>query len=263
MAVAGQYRNEGFAAATVSGQNLRDCDLAYYYGTSAGRPGIDIQIYTNGEDADVSTGPRIPVGSTVTWTYVITNTGAQALTSISLKDNREGQITCPARSLQPGQTMTCREAGTARPGQYANRARVKAWAADGTRVTDTDWSHYYGYSPVPNPGVDLEAYVQRRGRGHADRSADPNGFPGHLDLRHHQHRRPDAMGHLPLRRGTGAHRLPGVVAPPRRQHLTCVKTGTAEAGQYAAEAWVDAWPDDGARVTDTDWFHYYGCRDYH
>jgi hypothetical protein len=44
--------------------------------------------------------------------------------------------------------------------------------------------------------------------------------------------------------------------------MTCVKTGIAEAGQYAAEAWVDAWPDDGARVTDTDWIHYYGCHDY-
>jgi len=38
-------------------------------------PSIDIEKATNGEDADNPTGPLIPVGDTVTWTYVVTNTG--------------------------------------------------------------------------------------------------------------------------------------------------------------------------------------------
>ncbi len=261
VAVAGQYRNEGCATTTVSGQNLRDCDLAYYYGTTVGRPSIDVEKYTNGEDADRPTGPRIAVGSTVTWTYVVTNTGELPLTGIYLKDNREGQITCPTRSLQPGQSMTCRETGIAQPGQYANKAKVKAWAADGTRVMDTDWSHYYGYSPASNAGVDLEAYVNGED---ADRPTGPQIPVG------------SRITWTYVITNTGAQTLWGIYLYDEEQghiacsgssllpggSMTCVKTGIAEAGQYAAEAWVDAWPDHGAEVSDTDWIHYYGCRDY-
>lgn len=37
-------------------------------------PGIDLVKYTNGYDADAVTGPFIPVGSAVTWTYVVRRT---------------------------------------------------------------------------------------------------------------------------------------------------------------------------------------------
>jgi hypothetical protein len=40
--------------------------------------------------------------------------------------------------------------------------------------------------------------------------------------------------------------------------MTCRLTGIAEAGQYANEAWVDAWGHDGTRAGDTDWSHYFG-----
>jgi uncharacterized repeat protein (TIGR01451 family) len=36
---------------------------------------IDIQKSTNGKDADAAPGPLIPVGNSVDWTYVVTNTG--------------------------------------------------------------------------------------------------------------------------------------------------------------------------------------------
>ena len=106
---------------------------------------MDLEKATNGVDADQATGPRIPVGATVTWTYVIRNTGQQTLWGIFLYDEQEGRVTCPSRSLQPGRSMTCTLTDTARLGQYANEAWVDAWGDTGTRVSDTDWSHYLGY----------------------------------------------------------------------------------------------------------------------
>jgi large repetitive protein len=36
---------------------------------------INVVKFVNGQDADSPTGPHVPVGSTVTFTYVVTNTG--------------------------------------------------------------------------------------------------------------------------------------------------------------------------------------------
>ena len=38
-------------------------------------PEINIVKLTNGSDNDTGTGPVVQVGSTVTWTYNVTNTG--------------------------------------------------------------------------------------------------------------------------------------------------------------------------------------------
>ena len=46
-------------------------------------PDIDIEKATNGEDADTPTGPEIPVGGAVEWTYVVTNTGNVDLTNVT------------------------------------------------------------------------------------------------------------------------------------------------------------------------------------
>ncbi|MBN2113271.1 MAG: hypothetical protein JW785_03995, partial [Acidimicrobiia bacterium] len=89
-------------------------------------PAIDIEKATNGEDADLPTGPQVRVGSTVTWTYVVTNTGNTALTDVVVADDKEGSITCPQDRLAVGESMTCTEQGIAQVGQYANVAEVIA-----------------------------------------------------------------------------------------------------------------------------------------
>ncbi|MCJ7661178.1 MAG: hypothetical protein MUO67_18680, partial [Anaerolineales bacterium] len=50
-------------------------------------PAIDIEKHTNGVDADNPTGPEIPAGSLVTWTYTVTNTGSQELFGVSVVDD--------------------------------------------------------------------------------------------------------------------------------------------------------------------------------
>ena len=64
-AALGQFANTATASAVDPDENvLEDSDDSHYVGTA-----IDLEKSTNGQDADAPTGPIIPVGSTVTWTY--------------------------------------------------------------------------------------------------------------------------------------------------------------------------------------------------
>ena len=141
VAKAGQYEN----LATVEGKDplgnkLTDKDPSHYYG---GKPGIDVEKSTNGQDADSGTGPVVAVGSTVTWKYVVKNTGNVKITNVVVKDDKEGTI-CSIASLAPGASKTCTKTGKAKAGQYANTATATAKDATGNSVSDKDPSHYYG-----------------------------------------------------------------------------------------------------------------------
>jgi len=106
---------------------------------------IDIEKATNGDDADLPTGPQLLVGETVTWTYVVTNTGDVVLNNIMVTDDQIGSISCPFTTLPPAGTMTCTTTGIAVAGQYANLATVVGTPESGTpTVTDEDPSHYIG-----------------------------------------------------------------------------------------------------------------------
>ncbi len=70
-----QYRGIYKNIATVMVGDVTDDDPAHYTNPK-GQPAIDIEKSTNDVDADTADeAPEIPVGATVTWTYVVTNTG--------------------------------------------------------------------------------------------------------------------------------------------------------------------------------------------
>ncbi len=139
-AVAGQYANIGTVNASSDGGPVTDDDPSHYYGMT---PDVDIEKATNGEDADTPTGPQIPVGGAVNWTYVVTNTGELPLSNVVVTDDQGVTVSCPATTLAVGASMTCTASGTAVAGQYANLGTVNA-SSDGGPVTDDDPSHYYG-----------------------------------------------------------------------------------------------------------------------
>lgn len=137
-------------------------------------PAVDIVKWTNGEDANVPTGPQVTVGETVTWTYRVTNTGSASLYDVTVTDDQiaddEADIDCGgtgsnvvAGPLEVGGSVDCVATGIAVPGQYANVGTVDARAHDtvdedgdrvpGTAVTDSDPSHYFGV--VPSADIDL------------------------------------------------------------------------------------------------------------
>ncbi|PIE69741.1 MAG: hypothetical protein CSA21_00585, partial [Deltaproteobacteria bacterium] len=131
------------------GDDLTASDPSHFHRYA---PAITIEKTTNGEDADTPTGPFIPVGSPVQWTYTVTNTGNLPLTGITVEDSIEGVISCPATTLDVGGTMTCTANGTATAGQYSNDATVTGTSPTGDTVSATDPSHYFGETG----GIDIE-----------------------------------------------------------------------------------------------------------
>ena len=66
-AAEGDYENTGTVTAVGSaGTPVTDDDPSHYYGVVSE---IHVEKFTNGVDADTPTGPNIPVGAPVTWTY--------------------------------------------------------------------------------------------------------------------------------------------------------------------------------------------------
>ena len=93
----GFYQNLG----TVIAGSVSDSDTSSYTNpegqpSEPQNPGIDIEKFTNGEQADfVADTVDIAGGDTVTWTYRVTNTGNVAfdLSDITVTDDQEGTIT--------------------------------------------------------------------------------------------------------------------------------------------------------------------------
>jgi len=68
-----------------------DDDPSHYTGAEAG---INIEKLTNGDDADEAPGTAVAPGDTVTWTYVITNTGTTALIDVVVTDDQGESVDC-------------------------------------------------------------------------------------------------------------------------------------------------------------------------
>jgi uncharacterized repeat protein (TIGR01451 family) len=121
--------------------------------TAAAQSEVDIEKLTNGQDADTAPGPAVVVGSTVNWTYIVSNTGSRPLTNIVVTDDQGVTVTCPATTLDAGFSFTCTASGTAVSGQYANIGTVTAEQPDTSQVTDSDPSHYFGEAA---PAITIE-----------------------------------------------------------------------------------------------------------
>ena len=139
-------------------------------------PAVDIEKFTNGEDADSAPGPTLFVGDPVTFTYVVTNPGTIPLSGILVTDDKGVAVSCPSTALTAGQSMTCTGSSLATLGQYRNVGTVTASSTLGS-VTDTDASHYLGVTPTETSGTKVEL-CHRTGNGSyhlisVDVSAEP------------------------------------------------------------------------------------------
>ena len=137
-------------------------------------PDIDIEKLTNGVDADLAAdGPRLAVGSTVTWTYRVTNTGNDNLNQVTVSDNLIGAVTNLVDRensnnnaiLEPGEVWIYEATGTAQLGDYQNTGTVTASDSASGSVNDQDLSHYFG--------VDVMIDIQK-----STNSQDADTVPG-------------------------------------------------------------------------------------
>ena len=159
----GQHSNNATATSVpLVGDPVSDSDPANYFG-SPPTPDIHIEKHTNGVDADTAPGPCISINSTVTWTYIVTNTGAVNLTGIVVTDNQPGVTPIYVSGddgndgiLEPysqtGEAWIYQATGVAVAGQYANIGTVVGYYG-AVEVTDSDPSHYYN-----RPAVGWETY---------------------------------------------------------------------------------------------------------
>lgn len=151
--------------------------------TTTPEPAIGLVKKTNGTDNNTGTGPYVPVGQPVTWTYEVTNTGTAALLEVTVTDDQvaASAIDCGGGTnviavLVPGESVTCTATGVATIGQYRNTGSVigtpavpllgpdvdptdpATWPADpqlygpisgpaGDDVTATDPDAYFGAKP--------------------------------------------------------------------------------------------------------------------
>lgn len=182
------YRNIG----TVTVGTLTDADPSHYCNPV---PGIAIKKFTNGIDADAPNDPAVPLiapGATVTWTYVVTNTGtiSYPLASVVVTDSQPGVIPVLVDDgdgdafLAPGEVWRYQVVGMAQNLLSTSTGTVTVPGCDpagtgltratyrnvGTVIvntlTDFDPSHYCN---PPAPGIEIVKLVNS-----ADAN-DPNG----------------------------------------------------------------------------------------
>jgi len=117
---------------------------------------------TNGTDNDNPPGLLVPVGSTVTWTYQVTNPGNESLAGVAVTDNQPGVHPAPVLTglfnqgdtnhnnlLDPGEQWLYTATGTAVAGQYANIGTATGTGTvSNTFLTDTNPDHYFGVQPA-------------------------------------------------------------------------------------------------------------------
>ena len=156
-ALAGQQTNVG----TVTAQDannppatpVTDNDPASYFGDA---PGIHIVKFVNGQDANLPPGPHVPAGSTLTFTYVVVNTGNVPLANVVVTDDQLGAVTSFTGDtngnglLDLTETWTYTRTATALPGQQTNIGTVTSQDANipSATATDTDPGNYFGDSPT-------------------------------------------------------------------------------------------------------------------
>jgi len=155
IAIEGQYENLGSVIGTPAVEDpdnpdtyieipgadpVEDDDPSHYAGLV---PAIDIEKDTNGDQADITSGPLLQVGDVVTWTYAVENTGDVALLNVVVNDsdpavsvvcNNDG--TNEIALLVPGYLWLCTAQGVAELGAYENIADVTGTPAGPTDPSD-------------------------------------------------------------------------------------------------------------------------------
>ena len=128
---------------------------------------VTIETATNGADADTPPGPEILLGSPITWSYTVTNTGKATMRLVKVYDlspNPDGWFrkrteVCSIRDLKKGESETCTLEGTAIQGEYQNIGVAVAYGYRWWQWTrDGDKSHYTG--TLGNPSIVLEKATQ-------------------------------------------------------------------------------------------------------
>ena len=127
-------------------------------------------------DKQAGTPSGLTPGSTVPYTFLVTNTGNVALSSVTVTDGKVGTVACPAGALAPGASKTCTATYTLTTadvdaGQVVNTASVTGVpAVAGLTAPDPSATDTNTLSIARNPSIQLtKTATQTRG---ADNTLD-------------------------------------------------------------------------------------------
>ena len=130
-------------------------------------PAIKIVKLVNGQDADSPTGPHVAVGSTVTFTYVVTNTGNVPLANVAVSDDKLGTITSFTGDangnglLDLTETWTYTPTATALAGQQTNVGTVTAQDANNPPAPRSPTTTRPTTSATPRPSTSSSSSTAR------------------------------------------------------------------------------------------------------
>ena len=130
-------------------QGASDTERLYYHVKPYGREDeLILEVTINGIDADAAPGPALPVGTTATIRYILTNNANQAtMWSAQVVDPRlpAGAMSCSGGpTLGHYQSMVCTATIRITAGQWSNQVAGYAWSNNGPRLDASDRVHYYG-----------------------------------------------------------------------------------------------------------------------
>ncbi|HEX5718251.1 MAG TPA: Vps62-related protein [Thermoanaerobaculia bacterium] len=255
VAAAGQFGNVATVTASTACGEISDSDPSHYFGESD--KNVQLRALVNGFDADVAPGPSVPVGSPVTWEYVVTNSGKFPLNGLAVSDDKGTAVSCPKAGLTAGEAMTCIARGVASSCQNAAFASVTGQTPDGTQVAASNPAHYFGQAEAsiliktsingndadlpPGPSVPIGTTVQWIF------TLTNTGKVALSDIT------------VTDSRGTTA-TCPRTDLRPG-ETLACTATGTAISGDFSNLGKVTAKPPCGDPVRDDDPSHYKGVGD--
>lgn len=151
--------NDHCNTATVTGTgdqgNVSAADFACYVGQTSG---IDLvkEVSVDGgltfQDANTPPGPTLVFPQNPVYRFTVTNTGAAALTNVTVNDSDFGLVIGPI-NLAPGASSSVIVPGTFVLGEHCNLATATG-TADGVTVTDQDSACFTGV-PEQAPAIDV------------------------------------------------------------------------------------------------------------
>lgn len=140
--------------------------LALVVATANAQPGqIQVVKRTNGTDNNSPPGPSLPVGSTATFTYVLTNPGAVTATNIFVRDDNgtPGSLADDFNptfvggdgngngQLDTTETWTYIAARIVTAGQHTNVGQANAVVSGDIVVSSADPDNHFGVDPASTP----------------------------------------------------------------------------------------------------------------
>jgi uncharacterized repeat protein (TIGR01451 family) len=142
-AIEGPFSNLGTVTATPTcGSPISATNPSNYFG--GGGSELQLRTLVNFQDIGQPPGPSVPMGSTITWSYVVKNMGQLSLSQLAVGDLNGPLAACPKSTLQPGESVTCTATSTAAACQNTHVGSATARNPSNQEVSAIDASFYTG-----------------------------------------------------------------------------------------------------------------------